>query len=118
MKYAPVVPIGVKDQKLTLFLTVAARALGLLPDHQCYTNTVVWTLPFRLLIPSYYGVPRTTQPQIVRLGRAVLDSDPSTVVQWGASTTWVWKGNDTVSILDQAGLVEGVKYQLTWEVIG
>jgi len=118
MRTIPTVPNGLKDQKLIQFLVAVVRALRAAPDLQCYNRTAVWATPFVLSIPDGSGTPRPSPPTIVRLGRAVLSSEPETVVGWGASTLWTWQGNDTVKILDQSGLVEGVKYELTFEVIG
>ena len=118
MKYVPIVPVGLQDPKLNQFLTNVVKALRSAPDLQCYTVTVVWKTPFDLPIPTGQPTPRTSSPSIVRLGRAVVSAEPETVVGWGASTLWTWQGNDTVKILDQSGLVEGVKYELTFEVIG
>lgn len=118
MRIVPTVPNGLADQKLIQFLTAVVRALRAPPDVRCYNRVAVWKVPFTLTIPDGSGTPRPTPPAIVRLGRAVLSSEPATVVGWGASTTWSWQGNDSVSIIDQSGLVEGVKYDLTFEVVG
>lgn len=118
MKFVPIVPVGLDDPKLTQFLTNMVKSLKAVQEAQCYTVTVVWKTPFDLPVPTGQPTPRTTPPIVVRLARAVLFSEPETVVGWGASTTWSWRGNDTVRITDQAGLVEGVKYSLTFEVVG
>lgn len=117
MRITPILPVGISPQPLVKFLTEVVRSLKLLPDVQCYTSVVTWKVPFNLSIPPSYPLPRQGPPKIVRLGRAVLVSSPITPVYWGASTTWVWLGNNAVSILDQEGLVEDVKYELTYEVI-
>lgn len=113
MKLTPTVPVGLQDNKLITYLTQVARALKNHPDHQCYTVTVVWTVPFVLQALETQNV----RPSIVRLGNAQLTNAPETVVEWGAGTTWLWQGNGQIKILNQAGLLEGVKYTLTWEVV-
>lgn len=118
MKYVPVVPVGLDDPKLTQYLTNVTKALRSVQDAQCYTVTVVWRVPFDLPVPTGQPTPRTSSPVLVRCGRAVLSAEPETPVQWGADTTWSWRGADTVRIFNQGGLVEGVKYELTFEVIG
>lgn len=119
MKLAPTVPVGLQDLKLITLLTSIVNVLKIHPDHQCYTTTAVWQVPFMLQIPQAgNSQPRNIKPQIVRLGNAVLTEEPETVLEWGAGITWVWQGNSTVKILNQAGLVEGVRYTLTFEVVG
>ena len=119
MRLAPTVPVGLQDPKVITLLTNIVKCLKIQLDHQCYTTTAVWKVPFVLSIPqSGSSSPRNVKPNIVRLGNAVLTELPETVVQYGASCTWQWQGGDTVKITDQAGLVEGVRYTLTFEVVG
>lgn len=118
MRLAPTVPVGLKDLKLITLLTSIVKCLKNHPDHECYTVTVVWQVPFTLLVPERGNTqPRNIKPNIIRLGNAVLASNPETVVEWGAATNWVWQGNSQVKILNQAGLLEGVRYTLTFEVV-
>lgn len=119
MRLAPTLPVGLEDLKLITYLTAVTKCLKNQPDIQCYTTTVVWTVPFILQIPQNSNAsPRVTKPLIVRLGNAVLTEAPETVVEWGAGITWVWQGSNTVKILNQQGLVENVRYTLTFEVVG
>jgi hypothetical protein len=118
MRLAPTVPVGLQDLKLITLLTSVVKCLKNQPDHECYTMTVVWQVPFLLLIPERGNTqPRNIKPNIIRLGNAVLTEKPETVVEWGAATNWVWQGNSQVKILNQAGLLEGVRYTLTFEVV-
>lgn len=118
MKLAPTVPVGLQDMKLITLLTSIVKCLKIHPDHQCYTLTTVWTAPFILTIPPAGNPqPRNLKPDIIRLGNAVVTDVPETPVEWG-STTWAWQGNSVVKIINQAGLVEGVRYTLTFEVVG
>lgn len=118
MRSVPVLPVGVvKETSLVAFFTAILRNLTTVLDYSVYTNTVVWKAPFDLYIPSGDSQARQTRPKIVRLGNAVVVNDVETPVDFGA-TGWTWKGGDNVKIFAQAGLVEGVKYDLTWEVVG
>jgi len=118
MRLAPTVPVGLQDVKLITLLTAIVKCLKIQPDSQCYTVTVVWKVPFVLQIPEAGNTqPRNIKPNIIRLGNAVLTAAPETIVEWGAATNWVWQGNSVVKILNQAGLVEGVRYTLTFEVV-
>lgn len=118
MRNVPIVPVGLDDAKLTQFLTNVVKVLKSAPDVQCYTVTVVWQVPYLLSVPTGQPSPRTAPPTVVRLSRAVLFAEPETPVEWGSGITWTWQGRDTVKIINQAGLVEGVKYELTFEVLG
>jgi hypothetical protein len=118
MKGAPQPPRGVKDQTLLKFLTDVSKVLNSAVDVNKYSVTVNWSPPFDLSCPLPSGNTRTEQPDGIILLRAVLVSDPATVVSWGASTTWTWRGDNTARILDQAGLVEGVRYTLVFQVVG
>lgn len=118
MKLSPTVPVGLKDSKLITLLTTLVNVLKYHPDHQCYTVTAVWRVPFILTIPPAGNPqPRNIRPATVRLASAVLTEAPETTLEWGA-TTWYWRGNSIVRILNQAGLVEDVRYTLTFEVVG
>lgn len=119
MRIVPIPPGGITDQKLLKFFTDVVKALKSIPDIQCYSATAVWAVPFDLYIPMQTTpTPRQGQPDIVRLGRATLAADPTTVVSApNGGTTWQWRGNDIVRILDQPGLVEGVRYNLVFEVV-
>lgn len=118
MRIVPILPVGIKDEKLIKFLTDVVKSLRGVTDTACYTLTTAWQVPFTLAIPTLWPLPRQVSPQIVRLGRAVLLNEPSTPVYWGASTTWAWRGGNSVEIFDQEGLVQGVQYTLTYEVVG
>jgi len=120
VKGAPQPPSGLgrEHQSLLKFLTDVSKCLNTAPDLNFYSSTVVWSPPFDLLCPLPSGNTRIGQPVGITLARATLVSDPTTVVSWGAGTTWVWRGNDTARILDQAGLVEGVRYNLVFQVVG
>jgi hypothetical protein len=78
---------------------------------------MVWHVPFSLQVPTFGNTTRTSSPQIVRLGRAAVSGDQLTPVHFGACS-WQWNGDGSVQILDVDGLVDGVKYQLTFEAIG
>jgi len=119
MRLAPTVPVGLQDNKLITLLTSIVNCLKNQPDHQCYTMTAVWKVPFILTIPQAGNTqPRNTKPNIIRLGNAVVTDAPETILEWGNATNWVWQGNSVVKILNQAGLLEGVRYTLTFEVVG
>ena len=90
-----------------LLRVLAANVL----DYSVVTVEKTWSTPFDLALPARAG---GVSPQIVRLGRAVVaDGSP---VHFGA-TTWTWTGA-AVRISDIDGLVPGVSYKLTFEVIG
>ena len=118
MKLAPTVPVGLKDAKLITLLTAVAKCLKLHPDHQCYNVTVIWKVPYLLEItPAGDPQPRNIKPQVVRLASCVVTNAPDTPIDFGA-TTWSWQGGNRVKITNQSGLVEDVKYTLTFEVVG
>ena len=48
MRLAPTVPVGLADLKLITLLTSVVKCLKIQPDHQCYTVTAVWKVPFVL----------------------------------------------------------------------
>lgn len=118
MRQVPTVPGGLGDEKLVRFLYQLVKVLQNQQDVQCYTSTVVWIVPLSLYIPTGWGTPRQGPPSSVLLTTATLDSAPQTVIEVGTTPTWKWVGNDTVQILDAAGLVENAKYNLTFTVIG
>lgn len=120
MKGAPQPPTGLgrEHQALLKFLTDVSKCLNTLPDVNLYSVKVVWKAPFELVCPLPSGNTRIGQPTGITLARATLVTDPTTVISWGAGTTWTWLGDDTARILDQAGLVEGVRYNLVFQVVG
>lgn len=117
MRFIPTIPVGVGDQKLIQLFTGILKNLANVLDCSVYTSEVVWKVPFDLQVPTAGNIPRLTSPEIVRLARVVPVLSPDDVVHFGA-TTWKWQGANTVRITDQDGLVESVKYRLTFEVVG
>lgn len=117
MRTVPIVPVGLQDQKLIKYLTDSTRCLTSVPDIRWYTSVTTWVTPFDLAIPLGDNVQRQGQPVEVRLARAVVYNSPQTPIDWGAGINWDWRGKDTVRIYYQQGLVENVKYQLTFMVV-
>lgn len=117
MRFVPVVPVGIGDQKLLkLFTDILKNLTGVL-DLNTYTLEIVWNPPFNLQVPTFGNMPRKSAPDIVRVARAVDVSNPLTPVHFGA-TSWIWAGSGQVTILDVNGLVAGTDYSLTFEAVG
>lgn len=117
MRNTPHIPVGVVDPKVNRFMTGVQACLQAVLDLNVYEATLAWKAPYELFIPLQAGMIRNTPPKIVELGRASIVNEPDTPVHFGA-TTWKWVSYDRVLVLDQAGLVEGIKYNLVYKVIG
>jgi hypothetical protein len=117
MRNSPHLPVAIPDPALNRFLTSVQACLASVVDLILYEDTVVWKPPYRLFIPLRNAQTRPVQPKIVELGRAVVINEPETPVHFGA-TTWRWDSTNQITIIDQAGLVEGVRYSLVYKVIG
>jgi len=117
MRNTPNLPVTIADQSLNRFLTGVQACLLSVVDLIIYEDTVVWHPPYRFFVPLRNAKLRLEQPKIIELGRAVIVNEPETPVHFGA-TTWKWQSNNQVTVIDQAGLVEGVRYSLVYKVIG
>jgi hypothetical protein len=116
VRFVPTLPVGFTDTKLIKLFTDILRCLSNVLESNTYTVETVWRVPFVLQIPTAGNVRRTEEPSIVRLGRAIVSTDLQAVVHFGACN-WQWVGNGNVQINDVDGLVNGVKYKLTFEVV-
>lgn len=117
MRFPPSLPVGIGDQKTIKLFTDIIRSLTGVLDLNTYKLTVVWNPPITLSIPTFGNMSRSSSPDIVRCARAVDTSSRTTPVHFGA-TFWSWVGDGSVRIDDVDGLVAGVKYELTFEVVG
>lgn len=116
MKFVPAITTGIKDLQVRQLFEFVLRLLGSVVQYDLYKLTTVWHVPFKLSVPTTGLQLRTTPPAVVRLGRAVAIGDEITPVYTG-SVLWTWGGDGSVTIQDVEGLVAGVKYELTFEVV-
>jgi hypothetical protein len=116
MRFTPHITSGIKDSQVRQLFEFVFKLFAGLLDYNLYTVTAVWKVPFVLDVPVASGAPRVVSPAVVRVGRAIAVGDEQTPVHTG-SVLWTWKGNGQVNIADVAGLVENVKYTLTFEVV-
>jgi hypothetical protein len=117
MRFVPAITTGIKDGQVRQLFESLFRILIGLPQTDIYKFTKVWHVPFDMTVPTSGNAPRISAPAIVRLGRAVAVGDEITPVHTG-SVLWTWAGSNQVTIQDAAGLVDGVTYELTFEVLG
>lgn len=118
MRFLPALPVGLADTKLIQFLSPLIDSLKNVLDSNTYRVTRVWTVPFDLRIPLAGARPRLQSPEIVRIGRAQVETDLKSVVGGWGPVTWEWIGDSQIRVLDAEGLVQGVNYRLIFEVVG
>jgi hypothetical protein len=117
MRFTPAITTNVQDGAVRQLLEYVFRLLKVVPEYNIYKSTQVWHVPFNLQVNTNANTTRIVSPDVVRVGRALLTGDLQTPVYTG-SVLWLWRGNGQVQILDVAGLVDGVSYDLTFEVVG
>lgn len=116
MRFKPAITNGIDDTQVRQLLEFVFKLLGNVVQYDLYKLRKVWHVPFRLDVPTSTNVPRIAGPDVVRLGRALAVWDEVTPVYTGA-VLWRWLGNNQVMIEDVEGLVEGVNYDLVFEVL-
>lgn len=116
MRFVPAITTNIVDGVVRQLFEFVFRLLGNVPEYNIYKSTVVWHVPFDMNVPTNGNTLRVVSPDVVRLGRAVATGDSLTPVYTG-SVLWAWQGGGQVRILDVAGLVDGVKYDLVFEVV-
>lgn len=115
MKFIPGLTNGIQDPLVKQLFEFVLGLLRSVLQYDLYKCTVTWHTPFFLDVPVR-GKPRTTPPDVVRVGTARAVGTEQTPVHTG-SVLWLWSSGGRVNILDVAGLVDGVKYELTFEVV-
>ena len=115
MRFKPAITTGIKDPQARQLFELVFQLLGQVVQYDVYSFRKVWHVPFKLDIPTA-GSKRVVPPQVVRLGKASVYQDEQTPVYTG-SVTWRWVGNSQVEISDVEGLVDGVTYDLVFEVL-
>lgn len=116
MRFTPQLTNNLKDAAARQLFEFIFKLLGNVIQYDIYKSRVVYHVPFKLAVPTTGNNPRIKTPDIVRLGRALAVGDEVTPVYTG-SVLWRWLGGSQVSIDDVEGLVDGVTYDLTFEVL-
>lgn len=116
MRFTPRITTGIKDPQVRQLFEFVLKLLGAVVQYDLYRLRAVWHVPFVLNVPTFGNNIRNVGPDVVRLGRAVAVGDEITPVYTG-SVLWTWQGDNQVLIQDVAGLVDGVTYDLTFEVL-
>lgn len=113
----PTVPGTVQDRSVAGFLQDLYDVLRPVEPTRIYEFTTICHFPMSLQITTLDGQTRNRPPKCVTLLRAVVTESITDVVL-DLGVTYAWKGGNSVSILDIAGLVESVKYDFCFEVTG
>jgi len=117
MRFKPAITTGIQDLQIRQLFEFVFQLLGIVVQYDIYKTRNVWHVPFRLDVPTgKKSSPRVQPPDVVRLGRALVVQDEITPVYTGA-VLWRWLGNSQVMIEDVEGLVDGVTYDLVFEVL-
>lgn len=115
MRFTPTITSGIKDAVIRQALEFIFRLLGRVPEYNIYKYRTVWHVPYLMAVPTNGNTQRVLSPDVVRVGRALAVGDEITPVYAGA-VLWKWTGSQ-VEIQDVEGLVDGVTYDLTFEVV-
>lgn len=116
MRFIPAITNGIKDGQVRQLLELIFQLLGRVPEYNIYKYRAVWHVPYRMAVPTGGNTLRVVSPDVVRVGRALAVGDETTPVYTG-SVLWKWLGGGQIEIQDVQGLVDGVTYDLTFEVL-
>ena len=108
---------GFQDPKVNDLAKDISAALASVLDSTLYKVETVWNPPFTLLVSFLGGDKRLNPPNFVMCPRARNLTD-STVLVTPGGVSFEWVGDGRVRIDAVSGLTTGVKYELTFNVVG